>query len=257
MNEAALLSGRRHKTSLGAEELEEAIDRTLSGPERTSQVISARDKRMIAYHEAGHAVVSWALAQGHDVHRISVVARGQSHGYTLSVAREDRVLLTRSELTAQLAVLLAGRAAEELVFEDPTTGAEEDLNRATALAEKMVRDYGMSDAVGLRTAESRWAGDDAADDGGTRGASSRADHEVGRLLDQAHARARRLVSVHRTHLDRLADRLVAAETLERAEIDRLLAGVPREGASVDPAAAAVVARTARRARETAPARAHQ
>ena len=227
MNEAALLSGRRHKRELGAAELEEAIDRTLGGPERRTQVISARDKRVIAYHEAGHAVVGWALAIGYDVHRISIVARGQSHGHTLSLPTEDRLLHTSSELSAQLAVLLAGRAAEEIVFGDPTTGAQDDLARADILAEKMVRDFGMSGAVGLRSAG---GGSDAGHVGSHAAGSARArriDDEVRRLIDEAHNRACVIVGVHRAHLDRLADRLIAAETLEKGEIDQLLAEVPR------------------------------
>jgi cell division protease FtsH len=231
LNEAALLSGRRHKSALGSEELEEAIDRTLGGPRRQSQVISARDKRIIAYHEAGHAVVGWALAQGHEVHRISIVARGQSHGYTLSVPIEDRLLLTRSELTAQLAVLVGGRVAEELVFGDPTTGAEEDLARATALAQKMVREYGMSNAIGLRTVGARF--DEAENEDGFAGPAvfTRIDGEVDRLLEEAHARACTIVIEHRADLDRLAARLLAAETLEKADVDRILAGVPRQTAT--------------------------
>ena len=234
MNEAALLSGRRRKPHLGPEELEEAIDRTMSGPQRLSQVISEGDKRMIAYHEAGHALVGRAVARGHEVHRISIVARGQSHGYTLSVPVEDRLLLTRSELTAQLAVLLAGRVAEEVVFGDPTTGAEEDLSRATALAQKMVREYAMSEAAGLRTFGP--AGEPDGADGIRPALSSRVDAEIDRLIEEAHARARAIVSGNREHLDGLASRLFTAETLEKSEIDRLLAGVARDGGPA-PAAA--------------------
>ncbi|MDQ6726183.1 MAG: ATP-dependent zinc metalloprotease FtsH [Actinomycetota bacterium] len=227
MNEAALLSGRRHKSELGAAELDEAIDRTLGGPQRLSQVISPRDKSVIAYHEAGHAVVGWALARGYDVHRISIVARGQSHGHTLSLPTEDRLLATESELTAQLAVLLAGRVAEEIVFGDPTTGAEDDLARATSLAEKMVRDFGMSRAVGLRSVG---GGPDAEHTGGDPASakvSRQVDDEVVRLIDDAHARAVAIIVEHRGSLEGLADRLVAAETLEKDEIDRLLSDVPR------------------------------
>jgi cell division protease FtsH len=235
MNEAALLSGRRHKSELGAAELEEAIDRTLGGPQRLSQVISPRDRNVIAYHEAGHAVVGWALAQGYDVHRISIVARGQSHGHTLSLPTEDRLLATASELTAQLAVLLAGRVAEEIVFGDPTTGAEDDLARATVLAEKMVRDFGMSTAVGLRSVASGANFDSPSGDAARAAVSRQVDDEVGRLIEDAHARAVAIVTDHRLDLDRLADRLVAAETLNKDEIDRLLAGVPRPptGAEVE------------------------
>ncbi len=227
MNEAALLSGRRHKPYLGPEELEEAIDRTMSGPQRLSQVISDRDKRTIAYHEAGHAVVGWAVAHGHEVQRISIVARGQSHGYTLSVPIEDRLLLTRSELAAQLAVLLAGRVAEELVFGDPTTGAQEDLARATSLAHKMVREYGMSDAVGLRSFGRADEVDGA--EGARPSLSTRVDVEIDKLIEEARARARATLSDHRQDLDRLADRLITAETLEKAEIAQLLDGVAKDG----------------------------
>lgn len=223
MNEAALLTGRRRKAQVGCEELEEAIDRLLTGPSRPSRVISFLDKEVIAYHESGHALVSWALALGKDVHRISVVARGQSHGYTLSVPTEDRLLLSRSELTAELAVLMGGRAAEELVFADPTTGAQDDLARASALAEKMVGDYGMSDSVGPMSLGS----------GGELTVAGKAitaelTTEVRRLLAQAHARATAILAEHRQCLDRLASQLVATESLEKADIDLILADVARQ-----------------------------
>lgn len=227
MNEAALLAGRRRKLSISGEELEEAIDRLLTGPSRPSRVISTLDKQVIAYHESGHALVAWALALGKDVHRISVVARGQSHGYTLSVPTEDRLLLSRSELTAELAVLMGGRAAEELVFADPTTGAQDDLARASALAEKMVGDYGMSDSVGLISLS---AGGEPSAVGG-RG-TGEVTCEVRRLLADAHARATAILTEHRPHLDRLAQRLVAVESLEKAEIDRILTDVARQARPV-------------------------
>ena len=221
MNEAALLTGRRRRTHLGADELEEAIDRLLTGPSRPSRVISPLDKQVIAYHEAGHTLVAWSLALGKDVHRVSVVARGQSHGYTLSVPTEDRLLLSRSELLAELAVLMGGRVAEELVFADPTTGAQDDLARASALAEKMVGDYGMSDTVGLMRvgpySELR-----------STPVTNEVTTEVRRLLADAHARATSILTEHRRSLDRLADRLVAAESLDKAEIDRILVDVARQ-----------------------------
>ena len=221
MNEAALLTGRRRKTHLGADELEEAIDRLLTGPSRPSRVISPLDKQVIAYHEAGHTLVAWSLALGKDVHRVSVVARGQSHGYTLSVPTEDRLLLSRSELLAELAVLMGGRVAEELVFADPTTGAQDDLARASALAEKMVGDYGMSDTVGLMSLG-------AAAELRSTPMTSEVTTEVRRLLADAHARATAILTEHRLYLDRLAERLVAVESLDKDEIDRILADVARQ-----------------------------
>ena len=240
LNEAALLTGRRHKTSLGSEEIEEAIDRLMSGPRRPSRVISPSEKRVIAYHEAGHVLVARCLARGLDVQRVSIVARGQSHGHTLSVPTEDRVLVTRTELLGQLAVLMGGRVAEELVFADPTTGSADDLARATALAGRMVRDYGMTDRVGLIALRS--GSDEVADAGDpysdppSHGIGLEATAEVRRLLKQAYAQAAETVKEHRHHLDVLATRLVASESLEKADIDDLLAGVPGLGShGVDPA----------------------
>jgi cell division protease FtsH len=228
MNEAALLTGRRRKTGIGAGELEEAIDRLLTGPQRASRVISPKDKRVIAYHEAGHVLVGWCLNQGQDVHRVSVVARGSAHGYTLSVPIEDRVLLSRSELEAQLAVLLGGRVAEEAVFSDPTTGAQDDLERASVLARKMVAEYGMSDAVGpvrVDAGVDRWPF-------GREGGAGAGDvgSEIRRLLGAARSAASAIVSKHRDALDLLADRLIRSETLDRYEIESLLTDVPRCGA---------------------------
>ncbi|HEX3623722.1 MAG TPA: ATP-dependent zinc metalloprotease FtsH, partial [Acidimicrobiales bacterium] len=233
MNEAALLSGRRRKRLVGREELEEAIDRLMSGPRRPSRVISALDKQVIAYHESGHVLVAWRVARGHDVHRVSVVARGQSHGHTLSVPTEDRLLVARSELLVELAVLMGGRVAEELVFADPTTGAEDDLARASALAHKMVADYGMSDMVGLLSLGSSAEAVSAAagvalGDLRTSPVAAEVTSEVRRLLSDAHARATAILTAHRPQLDRLAERLVSAESLDKAEIDDLLADVPRE-----------------------------
>lgn len=217
VNEAALLTGRRHQTRVGQAELEEAIDRLLSGPQRPNRLITTADKRVIAYHEAGHAVVGWCLAASDDLHRISMISRGNAHGYTLSTPAEDRVVLARSELAVQLAVLLGGRVAEELVFTDPTTGAKDDLERATALAGRMVVEYGMSDAVGP-VCVTGW-GD------GTGEVAS----EIRRLLLEARATATTVLTARRTHLDRLAERLIVDETLDKAEIDDILADVPRNG----------------------------
>ena len=224
MNEAALLAGRRRKSGVGREELEEAIDRLMTGPQRPSNVLSDAEKQVVAYHEAGHALAGWCLALGHEVRRVSVVARGASHGYTLAVPVEDRALLARSELEAQLAVLLAGRVAEELVFGDPTTGAENDLRAATDLAARMVAEYGMSERVGpLRVGvelERFGIGrpGDAEDSVGS---------EIRRLVARAHAAAASVLTEHRRHLDALAARLFDDETLEKEDVDALLAAVPR------------------------------
>src|SRR5687768_15644036 len=142
INEAALLSARFNKTEIGMNELEEAVDRVLAGPERRSRVISEKEKKVIAYHEAGHALVSHALPSSDPVHKVSIVSRGRALGYTLNLPTEDRFLITRSELIDQLAMLLGGRVAEEVVFNEPTTGAQDDIQRATKIARQMVTQYG-------------------------------------------------------------------------------------------------------------------
>ena len=148
INEAALLATRRRKTEITMDELEEAIDRVIAGPERKSRVMTDEEKRLIAYHETGHALVGWALPNADPVHKITIVSRGRSLGHTLALPTHDKVLARRSELVDQLAMLLGGRVAEEIIYADPTTGAANDIEKATTLARKMVMEYGMSDELG-------------------------------------------------------------------------------------------------------------
>ena len=148
MNEAALLTARRGFKEIGMPQLEEAIDRVMAGPERKSRIISEKEKRVIAYHEGGHALVGHVLPDADPIHKISIIARGRALGWTLALPTEDKYLTTRSALRDQLAMLLGGRTAEELIFQDPTTGAQNDIERATAIARAMVTEYGMSDEIG-------------------------------------------------------------------------------------------------------------
>ena len=233
MNEAALLAARRRRREVGTDELEEAVERVMAGPERRTRVISEREKRVVTYHESGHVLASWVLAQGQDLHKVSIVSRGRSHGYTLALPVEDRVLFSRSDLASQLAVLLGGRAAEELVFGEPTTGAEDDLRRATRIAHKMVTDYGMSTRVG----PVRVAPDPEATDAGVAvlsGAEVMADvdSEVRRLVREAHELVADVLRRHRDVLDTVAGRLLVAETLSKEELEDILRAVPRERALV-------------------------
>ena len=145
VNEAALLAGRRGLDQIGVHQLEEAIDRVMAGPERRSRLISDGEKRVIAYHEGGHALVSHALPNTDPVHKVSIIPRGRALGYTLTLPTEDRFLVRRSELVDELAMLLGGRSAEELIFADPTTGAQNDIERATTIARQMVTEFGMSE----------------------------------------------------------------------------------------------------------------
>jgi cell division protease FtsH len=232
VNEAALLAARRGKRSITMYELEEAIDRVIAGPERKSRVISEREKKVIAYHESGHALVTWALPHADPVHKVSIIARGAALGYTLSLPIEDRFLVTRSELIDELAMLLGGRVAEELVFQDPTTGAQNDLERATKIARKMVCEYGMSDrigpvALGEKIDQPFLGRDLAAHPDYSDHVASEIDVEIRRLIDEAHKEAWEICTAYRDHLDVLVKELMAKETLEKEEVEKLLADVPK------------------------------
>ena len=230
VNEAALLAARRGGATITSPDLTSAVDRVLAGPERHSRVMSEQERRTVAVHEAGHAIVSHALPHADDVHKISIVARGSALGYTVLLPDEDRQLHTRSELSDRLAVALGGRSAEEAVFGEITTGAADDIDRASRLARAMVTEFGMSDKLGPQ----RFSGTDGEPFLGRDHArsadhsdevSARIDEEVSRLLDEAHDRARRILEEHRDVLDRLADALLDRETIAEEELDEFLAPV--------------------------------
>ncbi len=235
INEAALLATRRHLLVVGAEHLEEAIDRVVGGPERRSRVLSDAERRVIAYHEGGHALVGHALPATDPVHRVTIIPRGRSLGSTLSLPTEDRFLVRRSELMAQLAMLLGGRAAEELVFVDPTTGAQDDIARATTIARQMVTEFGMSDELGpMRFGEPEGEVFLGRDISKRRDYSdpvaARIDDEVHALIHQAHQVALGLLVRHRAALDRLVAGLLERETLQAFEVDQILSDVKRDDA---------------------------
>jgi cell division protease FtsH len=226
MNEAALLAARRGLADISMHELEDAIDRVMAGPERRSRVMSEREKRITAYHEGGHALVGHVLPNTDDIHKVSIVARGQSLGWTLSLPSEDRYLRTRSELRDLLAMLLGGRTAEELIFGDPTTGAHDDIRRATEIARAMVTEYGMS-ALGPRqlgrsNGEPFLGKEVGHEPDYSDQVAAAIDAEVSRLLDEAHAEAAEILALHRATLDRLADALVEHETLGDPELREIL-----------------------------------
>ncbi len=230
VNEAALLAARRGGATITSPDLTSAVDRVLAGPERHSRVMSEQERRTVAVHEAGHAIVSHALPHADDVHKISIVARGSALGYTVLLPDEDRQLHTRSELSDRLAVALGGRSAEEAVFGEITTGAADDIDRASRLARAMVTEFGMSDKLGPQ----RFSGvdgepflgrDHARSADHSDEVSARIDEEVSRLLDEAHDRARRILEEHRDVLDRLADALLDRETIAEEELDEFLAPV--------------------------------
>jgi len=224
INEAAILAARREKKAIGMEELEESIDRVIAGPERKSRRISPREKEITAYHESGHALVARMLPNADPVHKISIVARGMSLGHIRQLPTEDRYLMTRSQFKDMIATFLAGHAAEELIFNEMTTGAHDDIGRATKLARMMVTDYGMSDKLGTRTfgdkqelvflgreiSEQRDYGDKVAD---------LIDEEVNRIIQDACETARKILTKNKPKLVRIAEKLVAQETLEGEELE--------------------------------------
>jgi cell division protease FtsH len=230
MNEAALLSARHDLPLIGLPQLEEAIDRVMAGPERRSRLISEREKRVIAYHEGGHALVAHALPNTDPVHKISIIPRGRALGYTLTLPTEDKFLVTRSELVDELAMLLGGRTAEELIFADPTTGAQNDIDRATTIARQMVTEFGMSDSLGpMRFGHPQgevFLGRDfsSAPDYSQEVAAS-IDGEVRGLIESAHGVASSVLDQNRAVLDRLAAELIEHETLEAERVQAILADV--------------------------------
>ncbi len=230
MNEAALLSARHDLKWIGLPQLEEAIDRVMAGPERKSRLISDRERRVIAYHEGGHALVAHALPNTDPVHKISIIPRGRALGYTLTLPVEDKFLVARSELVDELAMLLGGRTAEEMIFADPTTGAQNDIDRATTIARQMVTEWGMSDDLGPMRfghphSEVFLGRDFASQPDYSDELAAMIDTEVRRLIDAAHEVARSVLEENRGVLERLADELVRAETLEAERVQELFASV--------------------------------
>jgi cell division protease FtsH len=225
VNEAAILAARRSKKLIGFKELEESVDRVIAGPERKSRKISPKEKEVIAYHEAGHALVAKVIPDSDPVHKISIISRGMALGYTKQLPAEDRYLMTRSHLSAMIAHLLAGNAAEELIFNEISSGAADDIKRATALARRMVTDLGMSDVLGPRTfgdkQEMVFLGREISEqkDYGERVADA-IDREVNRIIWEGHNTARKILTEKKSKLKLLASKLIAQETLEGAELEK-------------------------------------
>jgi len=242
VNEAALLAARRHGKDIIQHDLEEAIEKVVAGPERKSRRLTEDLKRRVAYHEVGHALVAAYSEHADPVHKISIIPRGRAAlGYTMQLPAEEQFLMTRSELLDRIRGLLGGRAAAELVFPDISTGAENDLERATALARQMVCLFGMSETIGLARVAQRQNGFILATQDGTfqRDCSEKTaqqiDDEVKRILDQTYSDAKDILSVHQDQLDRVSSELLKQETLD-AETFRELIGLPEKK---EPAAAPV------------------
>jgi cell division protease FtsH len=232
INEGALLAARRNKANIGNSELEEAIERVIAGPERKSRVMSEEERNLTAYHEGGHALVGFALPKLDPIHKVTIIPRGRAGGYTMALPLEDKYYEKRSELVDQLAYALGGRTAEEVVFGDPSTGASNDIERATTLARKMVMEYGMSERLGpLKYGQPEgevFLGRDY-----TRGqdlsneVAAAIDDEVRKLITQAHEEATQIITTHRDALDRIAAELIDQETLDADEVIAVFHDVPK------------------------------
>jgi len=231
INEGAILAARRNRKTISMSELEEAIDRVIAGPERKSRVMSDREKELTAYHEGGHAIVGRFL-QNHDpVHKITIIARGMMGGYTRFLPPEDRHYMTKSQFEDMLASALGGHAAETVVFGEMSTGAENDIDKATNIARKMVKEYGMSDRLGPvalgHKEELVFLGREIGEQKNySEKVAEAIDEEIRRLIDMGYARAVAIINEQRAILDALARELIQWETLEGDNLDRIFRGEP-------------------------------
>ena len=226
MNEAAILAARENRKKVGQFDLIRSIEKVMMGPERKSHLMTKKEKKIVAYHEGGHALVSSVLPHADPVHKVSIVSRGRAGGYTLKIPLEERKLQSKKEFLDDIAMSLGGYAAEELVFGDVTTGPSNDLQVATNLARAMVTRWGMSDAIGAMALEGDGGramfGTGIEDDELSKGASAKIGSEVKKIMDEARARAIEVLTTHRKTLDAIADKLIEVETLEQPEYEEIL-----------------------------------
>ncbi|MFF2553131.1 ATP-dependent zinc metalloprotease FtsH [Nocardia sp. NPDC058058] len=232
INEAALLTARENGTVITGASLEESVDRVIGGPRRKSRIISEHEKKITAYHEAGHTLAAWAMPDIEPVYKVTILARGRTGGHAMTVPEDDKGLMTRSEMIARLVMAMGGRAAEELVFHEPTTGASSDIDQATKIARAMVTEYGMSARLGaVRYGQEQ--GDPFL--GRSMGTASDYSHEVAREIDEevrnlieaAHTEAWAVLNDYRDELDALATALLERETLHRKDLEVVLATIEK------------------------------
>jgi cell division protease FtsH len=233
INEAALLAARHGKKMIGQVELEEGIMRVIAGPEKKARLLSEKERKITAYHEMGHALVGHFLEETNPVHKITIVSRGQALGLTISLPTEDRYLTTRGALMDDLAMTLGGRAAEELVFHEVTTGAANDLEKVTATSKAMIMRYGMSEKLGPRVLgrdhSQPFLGREMGNEPDYSDEIAREiDDEIRRVIEEAHATAHRVLREHMDHLHKLSAILIERETIDKDQFERLLAGEAAE-----------------------------
>jgi len=228
INDAAILAARANKKVIGMDELEEAIARVIAGPERKSRRISEKEKEIIAYHETGHALVMKALPHTDPVHKVSIISRGMALGWTLSLAEEDKYLVSRDELMDQIAGIMGGRVAEEIVFNDITSGAENDIQRATQMARRMVTQWGMSDKLGTVTMghkeELVFLGRDLGEQRNySEEVAALIDEEIRSIVDHGYQTAKTILTRQRGKMDAVVERLKVVETIDGKELDAIIA----------------------------------
>jgi cell division protease FtsH len=233
VNEAALLAARRGKKVIEQEELEEGIMRVIAGPEKKTRLFSEEERKITAYHELGHAIVGHYLDGDSDVHKISIIGRGQALGYTISLPREDRYLTTKQTLMNQLAMTLGGRAAEEIVFNEVTTGAANDLEKVTHTAKQMIMRFGMSEKLGPRVLgrnhDMPFLGREMGNEPDYSEEIAREiDDEIRRVIEEAHETATQVLKEHSDELHRISLILIERETIDKDQFERLLAGEDEE-----------------------------
>jgi len=227
MNEAAILAARRNKTQVSQEELLESIDKVLLGPERKSHVLSEKEKEIAAYHEAGHALVASFLPETEPIRKISIIARGRAAGYTLKLPAKEKYIKTKKEFLSELATLLGGYTTEKLVFKEITTGASNDLEKASELARKLVKEYGMSEKLGPiafgEKEEMIFLGKEIGEQRNySEEVAAKIDQEVSFFIRNAETTARRVLQQRRRLLDKIAKVLIEKETIEREEFEKLI-----------------------------------
>ena len=233
VNEAALLAARNGKREITQIELEEGIMRVIAGPEKKTRVMSVNERKITAYHEMGHAIVGHYLPNSDPIHKISVVSRGQALGYTISLPGEDKFLTTRAELLDTMAMTLGGRAAEEIVFSEITTGASNDLEKVTATAKQMVMRFGMSEKLGPRVfghdhGQPFLGREFSAEPDYSDEIAREIDDEIRRIVESAHVQAKDILNTHRASLEKLSEILLKRETIEKEQFEALLEGGTEE-----------------------------
>jgi len=227
VNEAALLSARRDKSTVGMEEMEESIERVIAGPEKKTRVISDKERRLVAYHEAGHALVSYFLPHTDKLHKISIIPRGRAGGYTLLLPEEDRNYITKSYMLDEVTTLLGGRASEALILNDISTGAQNDLERASSIVRKMITEYGMSEDLGPLTfghkEEEVFLGRDISRDRNYSDAIAYAiDKEASHYMESSYQKAEKILRDNVDKLHLIAAQLIENETMEAAQFEKIM-----------------------------------